>query len=160
ACLLRKGGLGRGIERLVDLGAGDGTFLLGTARRLASSCGRVRATLVDRQNLVAGATRGAFGELGWEIEIVSADALDWGAGAKVEGRTMMLATLFLHHLADAPLRDLLARVAASCESFAACEPRRSRFVLAASRWMGWIGCNAITRHDGAISVRAGFRARE
>jgi hypothetical protein len=38
----------------------------------------------------------------------------------------------------------------------ACEPRRSRFTLAASGLIGLIGCNAVTRHDGIVSVRAGF----
>ena len=160
ARLLRRGGLGLDIQRLVDLGAGDGTLLLSIARRLAPSCGHVRAILVDRQELVSAATREAFGELDWEIEVVAADVLDWLAGARPGERTMMVANLFLHHFAEAPLRALLGRVAESSEAFAACEPHRSRFVLAACRWMGWIGCNSVTRHDGAISVRAGFTARE
>jgi hypothetical protein len=158
--LLVRGGLGTGLQRLIDLGAGDGTFLLGVARRMAPSCGHVKATLVDRHELVSAATREAFRALDWEIDVVAADVSDWLGRAVPRERTIVLANLVLHHLDEAPLRALLSRVAATCESFAACEPRRSRFVFEACRWMWCFGCSAITRHDGAVSVRAGFRAQE
>ena len=42
----------------------------------------------------------------------------------------------------------------------ACEPRRGGWPLAASRMLGLIGANAVTRHDAAVSVRAGFQGGE
>jgi hypothetical protein len=44
--------------------------------------------------------------------------------------------------------------------FVACEPRRSALALGASRLVGLIGCNEVTRYDAPISVRAGFAGRE
>jgi hypothetical protein len=44
--------------------------------------------------------------------------------------------------------------------FIACEPRRSAPALAASRLVGLIGCNGVTRHDAVASVRAGFTGSE
>ena len=45
-------------------------------------------------------------------------------------------------------------------ALAACEPRRSRFALAASHLIFFLGANAVTRNDGVLSVRAGFVGRE
>ena len=72
----------------------------------------------------------------------------------------MIANLFLHHFEDSPLRALLEQVSTRAELFVACEPRRDWLTLRASRLVGWIGCNAVTRHDAPISVRAGFAGHE
>ena len=37
---------------LLELGAGDGTFMLTVARRLAASWPKIRLTLLDRQDIV------------------------------------------------------------------------------------------------------------
>ncbi len=58
---------------ILDLGAGDGTFMLSVARRLAARWPGVTATLLDRQNIVSQKTREAFGALGWKVETVAAD---------------------------------------------------------------------------------------
>ena len=42
----------------------------------------------------------------------------------------------------------------------ATEPLRTRPSLLASRLVGLIGANDVTRHDAPASVRAGFRGRE
>ena len=54
------------------------------------------------------------------------------------------------------MRRLLAGCARRADGLAACEPRRSRFALAASHLIFFLGANAVTRHDGVLSVRAGF----
>jgi hypothetical protein len=64
--------------------------------------------------------------------------------------------LFLHHFDAAQLKELLAQVAARCQVFIACEPRRGAFPLLASRCLALLGCNDVTRHDAVISVQAGF----
>ena len=58
------------------------------------------------------------------------------------------------------LGRLLAACARRADALAACEPRRSRFALAASHLIFFLGANAVTRHDGVLSVRAGFVDRE
>jgi len=150
----------RWMRRLVDLGGGDGTLLLRVARRVARRCGGVQAVVVDRQALVSARTRRDFEALGWGVEAATADALEWLMRAPPRDGTVMVANLFLHHFHEPPLGALLAQIAARTELFLACEPRRSWLALGASRLVGWIGCNAVTRHDATVSVRAGFAGRE
>jgi hypothetical protein len=144
---------------LVDLGAGDGAFTLRVARKLGARWRGVRATLVDRQDIVSEPTRAAFRALQWDVEVVAADAGDFLArlGAPVD---VITANLFMHHFATEPLTRLLARVAARAQIFVACEPRRSPLALGASRMLWAIGCNDVSRHDAVASVRAGFTGRE
>ena len=148
------------MRRLVDLGGGDGTLLLQLARELGPDCGTAQAVLVDRQMLVSDGTREAFKASRWGIEAATSDVLEWLASAPPCEGTVMIANLFLHHFQDAALRALLERVSTRAELFVACEPRRDWLTLQASRLVGWIGCNAVTRHDAPISVRAGFAGRE
>jgi hypothetical protein len=145
--------------RLVELGAGDGTFLLRLAHRSAPVGVIAEVTLLDRQNLVSVETRRAFAALNWSVKTATIDALAWlkPSAPAVE---VMLANLFLHHFPDDLLRALLRLVAARTNFFVACEPRRSPLALAASRWIRLIGCNVITQHDAVRSVRAGFLGRE
>jgi hypothetical protein len=71
-----------------------------------------------------------------------------------------LANLFLHHFDEPTLKILMAAIAARSDAFVACEPRRNRFAWCASRLVGVLGANAITRHDAVASVQAGFADRE
>src|SRR2546421_4200171 len=50
--------------RIVDLGSGDGSLMLGVARALRRP--GMELTLVDRAPIVSDATLAAFGELGWK----------------------------------------------------------------------------------------------
>jgi hypothetical protein len=141
--------------RLVELGAGDGTLLLHLARQWASVGVVARVTLVDRLDLVTPATRDGFTALGWTVETVAADVLEWlkSEGAPVD---LILTNLFLHHFPERTLKAVLRRIAARTDRFIACEPCRSPLSLGAARCVGWIGCNLVTRHDAVVSVRAGF----
>jgi hypothetical protein len=145
--------------RLVELGAGDGTFLLRLAHCSAAIGLTAEATLLDRQNLVSTETRRAFVVLNWSVESATTDVFAWlkQSAPPVE---VMLANLFLHHFPDELLADLLRMASARTNLFIACEPRRSSLALAASRSIRFIGCNDITRHDAVRSVRAGFLGRE
>jgi hypothetical protein len=136
-------------RRIVDLGAGDGSFMQGVVRRLRRT--DVAVTLVDRAIVP--------GEVHWQATPVAADAHEFLAqpGPCFDA---IVANLFLHHFETAPLRRLLALAARRAPLLVACEPRRSRLALQASRLLGALGCNDVTRHDAAVSVRAGFRARE
>src|SRR3984893_9054324 len=85
---------------ILDLGAGDGTFSLSVARRLAARWPGVTVTLLDRQNIVSRETREAFAALGWQAEIVAADVLDHLEQIKSPGVDIITANLFLHHFRE------------------------------------------------------------
>jgi hypothetical protein len=145
-------------RKTLDLGAGDGTFMLRVARRLARRWPHVTVTLVDRHKAVGSDTIAGFDAIGWKAEITTADVhefLEWPAAFDV-----ISANLFLHHLSPDDLVRLFARVAQMTPLFVACEPTRTEWALLASRLVWAIGCGEVTRHDAPVSVRAGFRGRE
>jgi len=146
--------------RLVELGGGDGTLLLRLARRRARRWPGVHATLLDLHPCASAATLDAIRALGWRVDTVAGDALTDLEPAAPDARTVVLANLFMHHFAAERLAQLLAAIGAAAHTFVCCEPRRARLALAGSRLLGLIGCNAVTRHDGLISVHAGFRGTE
>jgi hypothetical protein len=117
-------------RRIADLGGGDGSLLQGRDLEI---------TNVDR--------------------IHGLDAFEF---LRHPGKPLdaIVANLFLHHFDDARLRELLALAAQRAPLFIACEPRRSAPALWASRLVGLIGCNDVTRHDAVLSVRAGFAGKE
>jgi Methyltransferase domain len=122
---------------ILDLGAGDGTFMLSVARRLAARWPGVTATLLDRQNIVSQKTREAFGALGWKVETVAADVFAYLEQIKNSGVDTITTNLFLHHFEPEALARLLAL---------------------ALLWV--IGCNEVSLHDAIVSVRAGFSGEE
>lgn len=158
----------RGNLRILELGAGDGTLLLGVARDLVGSWPLVELTLLDRLALVDTGTVALYGRLGWVVTSSVGDALDW-ARAVLEPRAsavasprwdLIVANLFLHHFEGRHLTLLLRAIAASTRMFVACEPRRCWRAVTGSRLVGAIGVNAVTRSDAVLSVHAGFRGRE
>ncbi|SED97711.1 Methyltransferase domain-containing protein [Rhizobiales bacterium GAS191] len=149
-----------GPRRILELGAGDGTFMLRLARRLASRWPNVKVTLLDRQEVVSLETRKGFDALGWQVETVTADVFDYLERTPSLGVDIVTANLFLHHFSQEQLARLFTRTAPICRLFAACEPRRSALALLGSRLTWAIGCNDVTRHDAVVSVRAGFRGAE
>jgi hypothetical protein len=116
----------------------------------------VELTLIDR---AAPPVPGEFASLGWKAVAVRADVFEFLArrGPRFDA---IVANLFLHHFEREPLRRLLELIAARCALFVACEPRRTRVALQASRLVGVLGCNDVTRHDAVVSVRAGFAGQE
>jgi hypothetical protein len=160
SCALRSVARNAPPSRLVELGGGDGTFLLGLSRRLAGQWPRMHATIVDRQVLVRPETRRALGELGWQLETVRTDVFDWLAQQPQRPDGAWVCNLFLHHFKREQLASLLGKVARRAQLFVALEPRRSRWCMTFSRLVGLIGCNSVTRHDAPASVRAGFAGCE
>ena len=150
---------GRPPRRVVELGAGDGRFLLELARRLAPRWPGVSVGLLDRREAVRPETRAAFAALGWTVEVITADVFDW-LGQSESQSDIFVTNLFLHHFLPGLLAQLLALAARRTKLLAACEPRRSTVALAASSLLGCIGCNDVTRHDAVVSVRAGFAGTE
>ena len=144
---------------LVELGSGDGTFLLRVARRLGPRAG-MRALLVDRRPSVSAATRQGFDAAGWQIDICESDVFEWLCRPRAETADVTVANLFLHHFREGELANLLNLAAQQTRRFVACEPRRSRTALAGASLLRLVGCNDVTIHDAGVSVRAGFRDRE
>ena len=131
--------------RWFELGAGDGTL----ARRLApivragagSYCG---IDLAPRP----------VGLPDW-VEWRRGDLLESGA---FDGADVVVANLILHHFEDASLRRI-GEGLAGCSHFLACEPARHPFHLASLRLLHpFVG--RVTRHDAAVSIRAGFMGHE
>jgi hypothetical protein len=151
---------GRPPRHIVELGAGDGTLLLRVAQRRAANWPGVEATLVDRQDLVSADTRESFAALGWKLRVVTRDVFDWLEETPAVPHGLLFANLFLHHFAGHRLERLLLGIAARCTAFVACEPRRAATALLGSHLVGLLGCNAVTRNDAVLSVRAGFRDAE
>lgn len=145
--------------RVVELGAGDGTVLLSVARRWVGLGIQAELTLVDRHDLISPETIGAFGALGWTVERRTVDVFTWLEQPSIAA-DVVFANLFLHHFRTEPLAHLMKRVSERTSCFAVCEPRRSVLALVASRLLGLIGCNRVTRHDAAVSVRAGFSKQD
>ena len=143
---------------IVDLGSGDGQFMLQVARRLAPRWSRVTVVLLDQQNIVSLATRAGFAKLGWRVEPTSADVFNFLARARAAD--IVTANLFLHHFVDEQLTRLFAQVARMAALMVACEPRRSKLVVEASRLLWLAGCNDVSVHDAVVSARAGFSGRE
>jgi hypothetical protein len=145
------------VRRVVDLGAGDGRFLLEVARSLRANQSHVEAVMIDRLDLVEERTIDSFRTLGWSVAPMIGDVFEMLLKLLSEAGTAIVANLFLHHFSDEQLRDLLGLLAKKADLVIACEPRRAPMALAASRLVGLLGCNAVTRHDAVASVRAGFR---
>ena len=122
--------------RIADLGGGDGSLIREVQKRLP---GPVNSMVVDKADGV--------------------DVLDF-LRESAPRLDAMVCNLFLHHLDGDVLSDVLALAAERAPLFVACEPRRARIALQASRMLWVIGCNEVTRHDAVASVRAGFTGNE
>jgi hypothetical protein len=152
--------------RVLELGAGDGSLLLGVARELAPGWPPVELTLLDRLALVDDATVAEYARYGWTARSSVMDVLDW-ARAAIDPSTdtacrwhVVIANLFLHHLDHLELALVFEAIAASADELIACEPRRGWPALVGSHLIGGLGANAVTRTDAVLSVHAGFRDRE
>ncbi|TIT22224.1 MAG: methyltransferase domain-containing protein [Mesorhizobium sp.] len=147
-------------RRILEIGAGDGSFMLAVARRMARHWPGVELVMLDRVDLVTAQLRGDFDRLGWKAEGVTADVFDWAE--KIEGVRFDAVTvnLFLHHLDDAQLMHLFSLIRPKAPLLLATEPLRAKLALAATHLLPAIGANDVTRNDAAQSVRAGFRGSE
>jgi len=145
---------------LLELGCGDGTFLLKFARQLSSKWSDVQVTLLDQQNIVRPETVQNLDRLGWTATVVTADLRHWLPAQAPGSYDLVVANLVLHHFTDGELRDLFASLARTSNAFVACDPRRWIPALVSTRFLWVIGCNDVTRHDARVSVEAGFRDQE
>ncbi|MGD0745461.1 MAG: class I SAM-dependent methyltransferase [Verrucomicrobiota bacterium] len=158
AAALQTAANGCASKQITDLGAGDGHFLVRVAKIISPRWPGVRVTLLDNRKIMGLQTLASFTPLGWHAEAVAADVFNWLPAAA--GLDIVVANLFLHHFADVRLLELFRAVAGRARLCVAIEPRRAFWPLFCCRLLWLIGCNAVTRHDAAVSVRAGFSSRE
>ena len=150
--------------RVLELGAGDGSLMLGVARELAPQWPPVRLTLLDAQPLVPPSSIERFAELGWTAHSTVMDVFEWARvphgldrhSHQEQHWDLIITNLFLHHFERPQLAGLLCTIAARCDRFLACEPRRAWRALLGSHLVGALGANAVTRGDAVLSVHAGF----
>ncbi|TGQ51900.1 methyltransferase domain-containing protein [Mesorhizobium sp. M1C.F.Ca.ET.193.01.1.1] len=145
---------------ILEIGAGDGTFMLKVARRMASDWREVDLTMLDRAALVTPRLAADFAGLGWTLETITADVFDWAEEAQGRRFDAIAVNLFLHHFDDAGLLRLFSLLQCMAPLILATEPLRAGLALAATGLLAVIGANGVTRHDAAQSVRAGFRDSE
>lgn len=148
--------------RMLELGAGDGSLLLGVARAGGRNWPDVELSLLDRQSVVERDTLPRYADVGWAARTRVLDVMDWARNPfeSTPVWNLIVANLFLHHFEPPALTMLLDALAARTERFMALEPRRSALALAGSHLVGLLGANAVTRQDAVLSVHAGFRDDE
>jgi hypothetical protein len=147
-------------RHLVELGAGDGHFLLSVARRLQGQWPGAQATLVDRLDALEPQTRDQFQRLGWRVRAEIAEASEWLRQSPPNPTGTIVSNLFLHQFQTEQLAELLRLTARSARVVIALEPRRSWLPRLCGRLLWVIGCGPVTCHDGPISIRAGFDGSE
>ena len=146
-------------REIVDLGAGDGTFMLRVAQRLAPRWRDVTVKLVDQQDIVGAHVRNGFGALHWNIQTVAADVFE--LLQKTQSNVdIVTANGFLHHFTAERLTRLFGLAADRAKLIVAGEPRRTHFAREVSRFVWLLGCGEVIRHDVLASIRAGFVRKE
>ena len=152
--------LARPPRTLLELGAGDATLLLRLARAMKLRWPKVSLTVLDCQDLVSEQTRAAYRAVGWELQVIREDVMQWAAQTQSRHYDLCLANLFLHHFERPALETLMRAIARNADALIACEPRRNQVSLWGSRCIGLLGANDVTREDAYTSVVAGFADRE
>ncbi|MET3900361.1 hypothetical protein ABIB57_004327 [Devosia sp. UYZn731] len=157
---LLRANLERKPLRILEIGAGDGHFMLSVARRLGRDWSSVGLVTLDQADLMTPKVKANFGLLGWRVEPVVADVFNWIDGPGLGQFDVVTANLFLHHFQEVQLRRLFAAMPGITSRFLATEPRRNGLALWSTGWLRAIGANDVTLHDAAASVRAGFAGTE
>lgn len=145
---------------LVDLGSGDGTFMLRVARRLAPRWHNVELIIVDQHDAVADETRAAFAALNWKVNVEVANVFEFLEQAHRSDIDVITANMFLHHFPEPDLVRLLAKTAQVTPLFVVGELRRTKFVREAGRHMWLLGGGDVICYDGRVSARAAFIGKE
>lgn len=131
-------------EAILELGAGDGRL----ARRLA------------RQRNHLAALDLAPPPADWP-DTLSWHRADLLAFERWSDYPVVIGNLVFHHFDGDALRSLGAQIDAHARLLVACEPQRSRSAQLLFRAAcALIRANSVTRHDGRVSIEAGFQGDE
>jgi hypothetical protein len=132
-----------GLQRVVELGAGDGSLATAILNQLPN----VDVTCVDLIDRPCDLdTRVTW----WQGDVLHYESYD--------ENTVVVANLFLHHLNPTELKQLGDQIS-EVRMVLAAEPYRSSLSMLMSRCLHPF-VNDVTRHDMAVSIRAGFREGE
>ena len=148
------------VPRIVEVGAGDGHFLLSVANHLRPQWPSAQATLVDRLDAFDPEIQARFNSLGWSVRKEIKTASEWFGQSPSGSADAIVFNLFLHQFRDEELREMLGLAANSANLLIALEPSRSWLSRLSGRLLWVIGCGPVTRHDADISIRAGFYGKE
>jgi 2-polyprenyl-3-methyl-5-hydroxy-6-metoxy-1,4-benzoquinol methylase len=140
-------------KQIVEIGAGDGNFLLSVAQK--SDWRNTDAILLDLKKNISTETLAAFSKMNWRAEVIVADVFDWNGAAEI-----VIANLFLHHFENPKLAQLLQKISERAKLFVAVEPHRFYFPFPCAQMLRLIGCGEVTLHDAEASIRAGFIRKE
>jgi hypothetical protein len=147
-------------RRIVELGAGDGHFLLGVAEQMRRQGLNVEATLVDRLDVLDPQTCERFNAVGWRVRAEIAEVMEWLRQAPPDSTEVIISNLFFHQFGADELAEMLRLAARSAHTVIALEPRRGWLPDFLGRFLWAVGCGSVTRYDGRVSIRAGFAGRE
>ena len=134
----------RHAKSIIEIGAGCGTL----AKRLRHRLPRIHYTGIDL------APRPA--DLPSPYQWLQQDLLT----SPYPPADMVIANLFLHHFDSQQLHVIGERLRASCRHLIVNEPARRSLHLYQGKLLNLLGIHPITRHDMAISIRAGFLEQE
>jgi len=147
-------------RQVIELGAGDGHFLRSVAGCLNADWRGTEALLLDRLGTVDPGACAALVRSGWRARAEVAEAGEFLRGMPSRASRVVVSNLFFHQFADGPLAELLGLAARSCSLVVAVEPRRAWWPRICGGLLWFAGCGPVTRHDAAVSIRAGFTGRE
>ncbi len=147
-------------KRIVELGAGDGHFLLAVAERMRGPLSDVEAALVDRLDVLDPQMPARFNALGWRIRPEISGAMEWLRQAAPNSTEVIISNLFFHQFGDDELAEMFHLAMRASHTVIALEPRRGWLPDFLGRFLWVAGCGSVTRYDGRVSIRAGFAGRE
>lgn len=150
----------RETQNIVELGAGDGHFLLSVAERMNGLMPGTHGVLVDQLDTVAPEIPVRFRNTGWTVRLEISEAANWLRQSRPAGSQTIISNLFFHQFETKTLAEMLGLAAKTSRLVIALEPRRGRLSRLAGRLLWAIGCGPVTRHDANISIRAGFSGNE
>ncbi len=143
---------------LLDVGCGGGDVVIEVARWANRQGRAIRAVGLDRSRVALGHAREAADRAGVEVDFIEGEAV----GGFPEGPwDLVVVNLFLHHLSDDAVVELLSVVSRRARALLAQDLVRDRV----GYLMAWFGMRLLSRSrvghvDGPLSVRAGFLPHE
>ena len=143
-CLRTLQQLVRPQDRILELGSGTGEFGSHLARKLPALDGLDRCPRPP----------------GWPVRS-RWHQTDAFAFADWRDYPVVIGSLIFHHFDATALRDLGRQIATHARLVVACEPvRRRRFQWVFAALCRLIGAHPVSRHDGWVSIEAGFLGHE